>query len=69
MKYLLIAALLLASFSATLADTPAQIAADYRKQAATALVKLKETLEKATAPLVVAQVKAGNIAGADELRE
>jgi len=68
MKHLLLATLLLASFSSGLADTPAKIAEDYRKAAAAALVKVNETLEKATVPLIADLVKAGDTAGADELR-
>ena len=68
MKHLLLA-LLLASFSSALADTPAKIAEDYRKAAALALVKVNETLEKATVPLIAELVKSGDTAGADALRE
>ncbi|MDB6003604.1 MAG: hypothetical protein JWR15_591 [Prosthecobacter sp.] len=70
MKHLLLA-LLLVSFvaSSAFADSPAQISADYRKQAAAALTRLNETLEKATVPLIAALVKAGDTDGATGLRE
>lgn len=68
MKHLLSFALLLASFSTALADTPAKIAEDYRKASAAALVKVNETLEKATVPLISALVKSGDTAGAEELQ-
>jgi hypothetical protein len=67
MKQLLLA-LLLVSFSSALADTPAKIADDYRKAAAAALVKVNETLEKATVPLIATLIKAGDTASAEELR-
>jgi|GEM_PF-1753666 len=69
MKRLLFATLLLVSFSAALADTPAKIAEDYRKASAAALVKVNETLEKATVPLIATLVKAGDTAGAEELQQ
>lgn len=69
MKHLLLAVLLLASFSSAFADTPAKIAEDYRKQAAVALIKLNETLEKATTPLIAKLVASGDTAGADTLAE
>ena len=68
MKHLVLA-LLLVSFSSALADTPAKIAEDYRKAAAAALVKVNETLEKATVPLIATLVKAGDTAGAEELQQ
>ncbi len=64
-----LAALLLLATSAFAADTPAKIAEDYRKQAAAALTKVNDTLEKATVTLVAALVKAGDTEGADTLRE
>ncbi len=67
-RLLLLASLLLVSFSSALADTPAKIAEDYRKAAAAALTKLNGTLEQATAPLMAALVKEGDTAGAEELR-
>lgn len=69
MKHLLPLILLLASFSTALADTPAKIAEDYRKASAAALVKVNETLEKATVPLIATLVKAGDTAGAEELQQ
>ena len=67
MKYLLLAAILLVSFSSALADTPAQIAADYRKAAASALTKLNDTLEKAATPLIAKLVSSGDTDGAEKL--
>ncbi len=67
MKHLLLAALLLASSAR--ADTPAQISADYRKQAAAALVKVNDTLEKATVPLIADLIKSGDTATANQLRD
>ncbi len=68
MKHLLLV-LLLVSFSSALADTPAKIAEDYRKAAAAALVKVNETLEKATVPLIATLVKSGDTTGAEELQQ
>ena len=68
-RLLLLASLLLVSFSSALADTPAKIAEDYRKAAAAALTKLNVTLEQSTVPLIAALVKAGDTAGAEELQE
>ena len=68
MKHLLLS-LLLVSFSSALADTPAKITEDYRKASAAALVKVNETLEKATVPLIATLVKAGDTAGAEELQQ
>ncbi|MFC5457677.1 hypothetical protein [Prosthecobacter fluviatilis] len=61
--------LLLVSFASTaaLADSPAKISEDYHKQSAAALVKLNDTLEKATTPLIAALIKAGDTAGAEQL--
>jgi len=64
---ILITTLLLLA-SAAMADSPAQIAADYRKAADTALSKVNATLEKATVPLVASLVKTGDTAGAEELQ-
>ena len=50
------------------ADTPAQIAADYREKAAAALKRVNETLENATVPLIAALVKKGDTAGAEALK-
>jgi hypothetical protein len=66
MKYFL-AALLLAT--SAFADTPAQISADFKKQATAALAKVNDTLEKATVPLIAALLKAGDTQGANALRE
>ena len=51
-----------------LAETPAQIAADYRAKAAPALEKVNTTLEKATVPIIAELVKAGDTTGADEVK-
>jgi hypothetical protein len=67
MKHLLLATLLLVSISTALADTPAKIAEDYRKAAATALVKVNDMLEKATTPLIAKLVASGDTAGAEML--
>lgn len=67
MKTLLTLALLTLA-SAALADSPAQIAADYREKAAAALAKVNDTLEKATVPLVAALVKSGDTTGAEDLQ-
>lgn len=50
-----------------LADTPTDIADDYREKAAAALTKVNATLETATVTLVASLVKAGDTAGAEEL--
>jgi len=69
MKHLLPFVLLLLSFSAALADTPAKIAEDYRKASAAAVAKLNETLEQATTPLIARLISSGDTAGADALAE
>lgn len=51
-----------------LAETPDQIAADYRAKAKTALEKVNATLEKATVPIIADLVKAGDTTGADEVK-
>lgn len=51
-----------------LAETPDQIAADYRAKAKTALEKVNATLEKATVPIIAELVKAGDTTGADEVK-
>lgn len=67
-------ALILAALAALLspiaaaADTPEAIAADYRAKAEAALEKVNATLEKATVPILADLVKAGDTAGADELK-
>lgn len=53
----------------TLADTPTQIAADYRKEASAAVQRLNETLEKAATPLVANLVAKGDLADAEQLAE
>lgn len=63
----LLAALLLATFSSALADSPQTIRKDYYKQAAQAVEHLNQTLEKATTPLIAALVKAGDTAGTELL--
>jgi hypothetical protein len=45
------------------AETPDQIAADYRAKAKTALEKVNSTLEKATVPIIADLVKAGDTTG------
>ena len=67
MKHLLLATLLLATFSSALADTPAKIAEDYRKASAAALVKVNETLEQAATPLIAKLISSGDTAGAEQL--
>lgn len=64
--FALLAALTSISFAA---DTPADIAADYREKAAAALTKINDTLQKATVPLMATLVKSGDTTGADLLRE
>lgn len=51
-----------------LAETPDQIAADYRAKAKTALEKVNSTLEKATVPIIADLVKAGDTTGADDVK-
>lgn len=51
-----------------LAETPDQIAADYRAKAKTALEKVNATLERATVPIIADLVKAGDTTGADEVK-
>lgn len=58
----------LTALSTQAADTPAAIAADYRARAATALEKVNTTLERATVPIIAELVKAGDTAGADEVK-
>lgn len=67
--HLLAAAAVLLLATSALADTAAKIAADYQKQAAKALERVNETLEKATVPLIADLVKSGDGAGAEALRE
>lgn len=61
-------AALAALVTPTAADTPTAIAADYRSKAAAALEKVNDTLEKATVPIIADLVKAGDTAGADEVK-
>lgn len=67
--HLLAAAAVLLLATSALADTAAKIAADYQKQAAKALERVNDTLEKATVPLIADLVKAGDGAGAEALRD
>ncbi len=64
-----LAALLLLLATSALAESPGQITADYRRQAAAALTKVNDTLEKATVPLIAEFVKAGDTSSADALRD
>lgn len=66
MKHLLLA-FLVVSFSSAQADTPAKISEDYRKAAAAAVMKINETLENATTPLIAKLLTSGDTAGADTL--
>ena len=68
MKHLLLA-FLLVSFSPSLAraDSPDAILKDYRKQAAQAVERLNQSLEKAATPLITKLVSSGDTAGAEEL--
>ena len=68
MKHLLLA-LLLVSFasSSLLADTPDAILKDYRKQAAQAVERLNQSLEKTATSLITKLVSSGDTAGAEEL--
>ena len=68
MKHPLAVLLLLASpFASAFADTPEQIAADYRRQAVAALTKLNDTLENAATPLIATLVTSGDTDGAEKL--
>ena len=66
MKQLLLA-LLLVSFTASsaLADSPEAILKDYRKQAAQAVERLNQSLEKAATPIITKLVSSGDTAGAE----
>lgn len=69
MKQLLLA-LLLVSFAASssaLADSPDAILKDYRKQAAQAVERLNQSLEKAATPIITKLVQQGDTAGAEQL--
>jgi len=68
MKHPLLTLLLVTLTSATaLADSPEAILKDYRKQAAQAVERLNQSLEKATTPLITKLVQQGDTAGADQL--
>ncbi|WP_395752508.1 hypothetical protein [Prosthecobacter sp.] len=71
MKKALLALLLAtaALTSTSFADSPAQIATDYRKQAAQAVERLNQSLEKATTPLITKLVSSGDTDGAKQLTE
>jgi citrate lyase beta subunit len=64
MKYFLVALLLATS---ALADSPEAIIKDYRKQAAQAVERLNQSLEKAATPLITKLVSSGDTAGAELL--
>lgn len=68
MKQLLLS-LLLVSFSSlsALADSPEAILKDYRKQAAQAVERLNQSLEKAATPLITKLVQQGDTSGAEQL--
>ncbi|MFC5458176.1 hypothetical protein [Prosthecobacter fluviatilis] len=68
MKQLLLT-LLLVSFASTsaLADSPEAILKDYRKQAAQAVERVNQSLEKAAIPLITKLAKDGDAAGAELL--
>jgi hypothetical protein len=70
MKHLF-AAFLLSQVLATsaLADSPAQIAADYRKQAAQAVERLNQSLEKAAMPLITQLISKGDTNAAELLTD
>ena len=70
MKQLLLA-LLLVSFASTsaLADSPEAILKDYRKQAAQAVERINQSLEKAATPLITKLVQQGDTAGAEQLTQ
>lgn len=69
MKHLLLASLLLASLSSSLADTPEIIAADYRLQSAQAVKGLNDTLEQSAAPLAARLLQQGDAAGAQQITQ
>ncbi len=62
-----LAVLSIFSTSSARADSPEAILKDYRKQAAQAVERLNQSLEKAATPLISKLVKDGDTAGADEL--
>lgn len=51
------------------ADTPEQIAADYREKSAAAIKRINETLEKAAVPIVADLVKKGDTVGAQTVQD
>ena len=68
MKHLPLALLLLVSFATcSLADSPEAILKDYRKQAAQAVERLNQSLEKAATPIITKLVQQGDTAGSEEL--
>ena len=69
MKHLcILSALLLATLSTTaLADSPEAILKDYRKQAAKAVERLNQSLEKTATPMITKLVSSGDTAGAELL--
>ncbi|MDI1314806.1 hypothetical protein [Prosthecobacter sp.] len=68
MKHLLFSLLLVAvASSSALADSPDAILKDYRKQAAQAVERLNQSLEKAGTPLITKLVSSGDTAGAELL--
>lgn len=68
MKHLLLSLLLVTtSFTSALADSPEAILKDYRKQAAQAVERLNQSLEKATTPLITKLVSSGDTDGAELL--
>jgi hypothetical protein len=62
---LLLAALTAASFAA---DTPEDIAKDYREKSAAAVKRVNETLEKAAVPIAADLVKKGDTVGAETVQ-
>lgn len=68
MKHLLLTLLLVSLTSATaLADSPEAILKDYRKQAAQAVERLNQSLEKTATPMITKLVSSGDTAGAEQL--
>lgn len=68
MKHLLLTLLLVSLTSAAaLADSPEAILKDYRKQAAKAVERLNDSLEKTTTPMITKLVSSGDTAGAEQL--
>lgn len=67
MKQLLPLFLLAVLSTAALADSPEAILKDYRKQAAQALERINQSLEKAATPLITKLVSSGDTDGAELL--